>query len=77
MQNKNNETRKTNKPKAKKNPSQKRNVVAVKVFMTPEEKQTIENKVGDFKSIKSLSNIIRYHLGLPSNSIGRQKKLND
>lgn len=50
---------------------QKRNVVAVKVFMTPEEKQIVENRVGDFKSI---SNLIRYHLGLPSNVIGRRKK---
>lgn len=53
---------------------QKRNVVAVKVFMTPEEKQIIENRVGDFKSI---SNLIRYHLGLSSNVIGRRKKLSE
>ena len=53
---------------------QKRYVVAVKVFMTPEEKRQIESRVGDFKS---LSNLIRHHLGLNLNSTGRRKNLSE
>lgn len=52
---------------------QKRKVIAVKVFMTPEEKNELEKRVGEFNSI---SNFIRHRLGLSANNIGRPKTKN-
>ena len=52
---------------------QKRKVIAVKVFVTPEEKNELENSIGEFNS---LSNFIRHRLGLPANNTGRPKTKN-
>lgn len=54
--------------------SSKRYVVAIKVFVTPEEKQQLELKAQK-ENFKSLSNLIRYHLGLNLNESGRRKRI--
>lgn len=56
----------------KKSCSQKRNVVTLKIFVTPEEKIQIEKQVGEFKSV---SNLLRHYLGLKPNVKGRRKQV--
>lgn len=66
--------RRIRKTKQKPAVSSKRYVVAVKVFVTPEEKNQLEmrSKKGDFTSV---SNLIRHHLGLSLNETGRRKQI--
>lgn len=51
--------------------SQKRVVIPLKVFVTPEEKDVVLQNIGDFRTV---SNYIRHHIGLVPNLIGPKKK---
>lgn len=55
---------------AKKKASQKRNVRAVKVYLLEEELEQIKLKIEGFTS---LSNYIRFCMGLGINSVGRKR----
>jgi hypothetical protein len=60
------------KSKRKKNAgSQKRFVVAMKFFVSPEEKEKVLSESVKFGSI---SNYVRHHLGFVAQSVGRKKK---
>jgi hypothetical protein len=51
--------------------SQKRFVVAMKFFVSPEEKEKVLSEAVKFGSI---SNYVRHHLGFVAQSVGRKKK---
>lgn len=60
------------KPPVRKIRSQKRNVVPLKLFVSPTEKNELEVRAGERNC--SLSNYIRLNLGLAPNEAGRKKQ---